>query len=420
MPAASAQRVLDSVSHRQPDRVPIDFGATFVSGIHVSCVAGLRKHYGLADTPVKLADPGQMLGVIDDDLRDAMGIDTVGVYAPRNRYGIANADWRECRMPWGQVVLAPGAFKTTPAPDGGIYMHPGGDTSLPPSAHLPATGYFFDSIERQQPIDEDNLNPDDNLQEYGDITDADLGYFARETAAARATGRAVVASFGGTAIGDVGQLPVPGIDNPRGFRSAAEWYMAVIQYPDYVHTMFERQYDIALRNLARLHEATGDNVDVVYLCGADFGTQTSQFFSVNTFREIYLPHYRRLNDWIHANTKWKTFKHSCGAIDPLIPSLIEAGFDILNPVQCSATGMEPEHLKNTYGRDITFWGGGVNTQATLPHGSPAEVRDEVLRRCEIFAPGGGFVFNSIHNTQALTPVENIVAMIDAVREYNGR
>ena len=127
-----------------------------------------------------------------------------------------------------------------------------------------------------------------------------------------------------------------------------------------------------------------------------------------------------MNDRNHEHTTWKTFKHSCGAIDPLIPHIIEAGFDILNPVQCSADGMAPEHLKKKYGDQLTFWGGGVNTQRTLPFGTPAQVRDEVLHRCEVFAPNGGFIFNAIHNIQARTPVGNVVAMLDAVQEFSAR
>ena len=133
-----------------------------------------------------------------------------------------------------------------------------------------------------------------------------------------------------------------------------------------------------------------------------------------------MPYYKRVNEWVHRNTKWKTFKHSCGAVSKFIPSMIECGFDILNPVQCSAAGMDPDALKQSFGRDIVFWGGGVDTQHTLPFGTPAEVREQVLRRCEAFAPGGGFVFNAVHNIQAGTPVENIVAMVDAVHEFNGR
>lgn len=127
-----------------------------------------------------------------------------------------------------------------------------------------------------------------------------------------------------------------------------------------------------------------------------------------------------MNGWIHQNTRWKTFKHSCGAVEKFIPSFLESGFDILNPVQCSAAGMVPEALKQKYGRDLVFWGGGVDTQQVLPFGTPQEVREQVLSRCRVFSQNGGYVFNAVHNVQALTPVENIVAMVDAVREFNGQ
>jgi uroporphyrinogen-III decarboxylase len=133
-----------------------------------------------------------------------------------------------------------------------------------------------------------------------------------------------------------------------------------------------------------------------------------------------MPYYQRVNCWIHENTGWKTFKHSCGAVEQLMIHFIEAGFDIINPVQCSAAGMEPEKLKAGYGEDLVFWGGGVDTQDVLPFGTPKTIREQVLRRCEIFSRNGGFVFNSVHNIQAKTPVENIVSMIEAVKEFNGR
>jgi uroporphyrinogen-III decarboxylase len=189
---------------------------------------------------------------------------------------------------------------------------------------------------------------------------------------------------------------------------------------DYIHKVFERQCEIAIENLERIYAAVGDSVHAVFVCGTDFGTQTSAFCSVKTFRNLYFPYYKQVNDWIRSHTPWKTFKHSCGAVSKFLPSFIEAGFDILNPVQCSATGMEPEQLKASFGDQLVFWGGGVDTQRVLPFGTATEVREQVLRRCEIFAPSGGFVFNSIHNVQAATPVENIVAMIDAVHEFNGR
>jgi uroporphyrinogen-III decarboxylase len=187
----------------------------------------------------------------------------------------------------------------------------------------------------------------------------------------------------------------------------------------YIHRVFAAQCDIALSNLERIAARAGTAVDVVMVCGTDFGTQNSSFCSVDTFRDLWLPYYRRVNQWIHANTGWRTLKHSCGAVGKFIPSFIEAGFDVLNPIQCSAAGMEPERLKEQYGDRLVFWGGGIDTQRVLPFGSVAEVREQVLRRSEIFARNGGYVFNSIHNIQAGTPVENIVAMVEAVREFNG-
>jgi uroporphyrinogen-III decarboxylase len=210
------------------------------------------------------------------------------------------------------------------------------------------------------------------------------------------------------------------LKNPKGIRDVTEWYVSTKARRDYVHRIFERQCEVGIENLRKVHAAVGDTVDAVFVCGTDFGTQTSSFCSDKTFRELWLPYYKQVNDWIHGHTAWRTFKHSCGSVVRFLDSFVEAGFDVLNPVQCSAAGMDPEFLKQKYGDRLVFWGGGVNTQETLPFGTPEQVREEVLRRCEIFAPGGGFVFNTIHNVQAGTPTANLVAMLDAVREFNGR
>ena len=402
----------------QPGRLPVDFGGAPVTGIHVSVVAALREHFGLAAGPVRIHEPYQMLGEIDDDLRHALGIDTVGLPPRGTLFGYPmEAPWREWRCPWGQVVLVPRDFDPVVAPNGDLFVHPGNDKTVPASAHMPKQGFFFDAIVRQEAFDEDDLDPADNLEEFGPISDEDLADWDRRTAALRANGRAVVVNVGGTAFGDIALVPATFLKQPKGIRDISEWYMSLLTRRDYIHAVFARQCEIALANLARFHAVVGDRVDVLYVCGADFGTQISQFCSVETFDELFLPYYRQLNAWIHRHTTWKTFKHSCGAIFPLLPSLVKSGFDIINPVQCSATGMDPQRLKDTFGRDLVFWGGGVDTQRTLPFGTPAEVRAEVLERCRVFAPGGGFVFNTIHNTQAGTPVANFLAMIDAVREF---
>ncbi|HVP90252.1 MAG TPA: uroporphyrinogen decarboxylase family protein, partial [Terriglobales bacterium] len=272
---------------------------------------------------------------------------------------------------------------------------------------------------RQEPVDESRLDPADNLQEFGPIKDADLGYYDRASRRAEATGRGVIANFGGTALGDIALVPGPFLTHPKGIRDVEEWYVSTLTRKPYVRAVFEKQTEIALGNLAKIHARVGDRVQAVFICGTDFGTQLSTFCSPATFRELYLPCYRRVNDWVHGHTPWKTFKHSCGAVRTLIPAFIDSGFDILNPVQCSAAGMEPEKLKADFGRDLVFWGGGVDTQKTLAFGTPEDVRAEVLGRCEVLGKGGGFVFNAVHNIQANVPVRNIVAMFDALREFNG-
>jgi hypothetical protein len=187
----SADRVRASLGHKTPDAVPIDFGGTFVTGIHVSCVASLRRHFGLGDEPVRVIDPGQMLGEIGEDLKAVLGVDVEGVVAPRARFGFPLADWKPWRMPDGLEVLVPGGFQVTTDANGDILMYPQSDLTAPPSARMPKDGYFFNSIERGLPIDEDRLDPADNLEEYRAITEPDLDYF--EQAALRA-GRAVVAT----------------------------------------------------------------------------------------------------------------------------------------------------------------------------------------------------------------------------------
>jgi uroporphyrinogen-III decarboxylase len=212
---------------------------------------------------------------------------------------------------------------------------------------------------------------------------------------------------------------VPGIflKHPKGIRDIEEWYVSMAIRQDFLKELYDRQTQVAIENLKLYKQAVGDNVDVIYLCGADFGSQIGPMCSVDVFNEVYLPYYKRMTDWIHANTNWKVFKHCCGSIRPLIPGLIEAGIDILNPVQNSAADMDPQTLKNEFGDKITFWGGGVDTQHTLPFGSPEEVYAQVTERISIYNKNGGFVFNTIHNTQAKVPPENFIAMIDAIKQF---
>jgi hypothetical protein len=415
----SRERLARALDHREPDRVPVDFGGTAVTGMHVKIVAALRERYGLEKRPVKVFEPYQMLGLIEDDLQRALRLDVEAVYGAKTLFGFRNENWKPWRLDDGLEVLVSEHFRTTRDANGDTLIYPEGDTSVPPSGRMPKDGFFFDTIIRQPPIVEDKLDPADNLEEFGPISEEDLDYFEGESRRAAATGRGVIATFGGTALGDIALVPAPFLKHPKGIRDVEEWYVSTVIRRSYIHSVFAQQTEIAVENLARIAARVGDRVQAAFVCGTDFGTQCSTFCSAETFRSLYLPYYKKINDWIHAHTPWKTFKHSCGAVETLIRPFIEAGFDILNPVQVSATGMDAARLKREYGKEIVFWGGGVDTQQTLMFGTPASVREEVLRRCETFGRGGGFVFNAVHNIQANVPVGNVTAMFEALRESGG-
>ena len=416
----SKERVWAALNHRAPDAVPVDFGGTAVTGMHVDIVIALRDRYGLEKRPVKVHEPYQMLGFIDEDLKRALGIDIEGVYGAETIFGFRNENWKLWRMDNGTEVLVSEYFRTTRDVNGDTLIYPKGDFSAPPSGRLPKDGFFFDTIVRQEPIDDASLDPGDNLEEFGPISDADLAYFDRATREAAATGRGVIATFGGTAFGDIALVPAPFLKHPKGIRDIEEWYVSTLTRRPYIHAVFEKQTDIALANLGKIKARVGDRVQAVFICGTDFGTQSSTFCSVDAFRSLYMPYYKQVNSWIHENTPWKTFKHSCGAVETLIPAFIESGFDILNPVQVSAAGMDAGKLKAKYGKDIVFWGGGVDTQRTLMFGTPGDIRAEVLEHCATFGKDGGFIFNAVHNIQANVPTANVVAMFEAVKEFNGK
>jgi uroporphyrinogen-III decarboxylase len=262
------------------------------------------------------------------------------------------------------------------------------------------------------------LKSRENRENYTLKTEEDCVHWEKESKRLyEETEFAIMGVAGGMGLGDIAEIPGPFIKNPRGIRDIEGWLTAHVLYPEYVRAIFEYQTEIALKNLEMYRQAVGDRIQVIWLSGTDFGTQCSLMQSKEVFLDLYKPYYKRVNDWVHKNTSWKVFYHTCGAIEPLISEFIDMGMDILNPVQCSAAGMNPRHLKDKYGDKIVFWGGGVDTQKVLPRGTPAEVKKQVRERLEIFAPGGGFVFATIHNILAKVPPENVIAMIDAIREY---
>ncbi len=416
MASSSRENFIKTINHEQPDNVVVDFGSTGVTGVHVLIVEKLRDYFGLEKRPVKVVEPYQMLGEIDQELIKAMDIDVIGLFSAKNMFGVLNDNWKVHNTLWGQEVLFPGEFNYTYNSNGDILMYPEGDTSVPPSGMMPKTGYFFDALDRQQPIDDSTLKVEDNLEEFGHITEPELEYWKKTVSALGDNKKAVVASLGGTALGDIALVPAINLKHPKGIRGVEEWYISTLIREDLIKDIYDRQTDIAIENFRLLSEVIGDKIDVVFTCGTDFGTQNSTFCSTETYDRVWLPYYRKMNDWIHRNTNWKTFKHSCGAVEPLMSHFIESGFDIINPVQINASGMDPRKLKEKYGDHLVFWGGGVDTQGAFAFGTPQQVKDQVRSQCEIMNKNGGFVFNTVHNIQANVPFENVVAMLEALKE----
>lgn len=415
------ERILTVLNHEEPDRVPLDLGGSAVTGMHVSTVYALRQSLKLdpPETPVKVIEPYQMLGEIGDDLRKILGVDVIELSSRYTMFGFKKERWKPWILPFdGTPVLVPEGFNTEQSETGEIFMYPQGDESVPACAKMPKNGYFFDAVDRQKPIDWKNLKVEDNIEEFQPILNEELEYF-RNTAEKlyQNTDYAIFANFGGTSFGDIALVPGLNLKNPRGVRGVKEWYMCLTLRPDFISKVFEKQCEIALANLEKIYKVIKNRVQIVFVSGTDFGTQRGPIMSKEIYRKLFKPYHIKVNNWIHEHTEWKTFIHSCGSVEAFIEDFIDAGFDILNPVQTSAANMNPGYLKTKYGDKIVFWGGGIETQKTLPFGTREQVRREVIERIKIFAPKGGFVFNTIHNVLPKVPVENVLTMYRTVREF---
>jgi hypothetical protein len=415
----SRERLRAAIHHEVPDRVPLDLGSTLVTGIQASIYAKLKKALGITAGSIKVYDPYQMLAEVEEKIKESLGIDTYGIQIPVNIFGYRNENWKPFRMFDGTEVLISGHFEYDVLDNGDIVQYPKGDRNAPPSGKMPKDGFYFDTIVRQEPIQEDKLDPKQWVEQtFSLYTEEDLRYL-EETSRwyYENTTYGLVGNFWGAGFGDIAIVPGPGIPHPVGIRAPEEWYMSALTRKQYVKDIYHYQFELQMKNLKMYREAVGDRIEVIVMSGTDFGSQHGPFISPDTYRELYKPLHKAMNDWVHDNTGWKTFFHTCGSIAAFLEDYIEAGVDILNPVQISAAGMDPKTLKDTYGNEIVFWGGGVDSQSTLSFGTPEDVRRDVSKNIEIFGRGGGFVFNNVHNIQATVPVENLVALFDTFQKH---
>ena len=409
----SRERMRKAIHHQQPDRPPLDLGSTLVTGIQAGAYARLRKAIGVGGGPVRVYDPYQMLAEVEEPVKKALGVDTFGIQLPTTMFGYRNENWKPFRMFDGTDVEISGHFEYDVLANGDIVQYPKGDRSAPPSGRMPKGGFYFDTIVRQEPIDESALDPKEWVaQTYSAYTDEELR-FIEETSRFwyENSTYSLLGNFWGAGFGDIAVVPGPGVLHPRGIRDPEEWYVSTLTRKDYVNEIFRLQFELQMKNLAAYRQAVGDRIDVVVMSGTDFGSQNGPFISPQAYREMFKPLHKTMNEWVHSHTKWKTFYHTCGSVVAYLDDFAEAGIDILNPVQVSAAGMAAEPLKGTWGDRFVFWGGAVDAQHTLAFGTPQQVREEALRNRAIFGRNGGFVFNNVHNIQATVPTENMLALL---------
>ena len=392
----SRQRILDTLAHRTPDRVPLDLGGTESSGLTGIAYHRLREGLGLPARAPKMFDVYQQVCLIDDDLREALGIDTVALHLqPR--------EWKPATLPDGSPCEIPAGWAPV-LQDDGSQIVTDGDGHV--TARMPAGGFYFEPSYAPlagvaEPLEFDEFYTAIETFDWPGFADESIDELVARAEMLHATGAAVVFNLQ-THLVAGGQM----------LRGYEQFMMDLLAEPELAHGLLDRLTAAYISRVTLLLLRLAPFIDIV-LVNDDLGTQAGPMMSLATYREMLLPYQRQLFRHIKRCCDAPLLLHSCGSVVAFLPDLIDAGIDAINPVQVSAAGMDPRELKAAFGDQLTFWGGGCDTQHILAGGSPADVADEVARRIEAFAPGGGFVFTQVHNIQPDVPAENMLAMFDS-------
>lgn len=413
----SRERVLAAIAHKQPDQVPVDLGSTPSSGISAIAYSNLLKAIGRTDLPVQIYDVVQQLAQPDMSIIDRFGVDVLDI---GRAFNTEEKDWHETILANGDKAFYPIHFNPVKQADGSYHCYDEDGKRL--LALMPQGATFFDQSyfpyingfpENYDTLDEEMgrvlwsryvHSPWDHTQ------DPDFWKTLREkTLQLRASTDKALMIVCGCNLFEWGTF----------LRRMDNFLMDLLCEPDQVARILDQLLERHLATLAKVCDSVGDVVDIIRF-GDDLGMTSGPFMDVDTYRSLFKPRHKQLCDYVKTHSQMHTFIHSCGSISSLMPDLIEAGIEIFNPVQTNARQMEPEFLKKEFGQDCTFWGGGVETVGTLNNGTPEQVREQVLERLEIMSAGGGFVFNTVHNILPDVPPQNILAMFDAVKEFNGR
>ncbi|MBN1909267.1 MAG: hypothetical protein JW818_05980 [Pirellulales bacterium] len=402
------ERVLASLNHEQPDRVAIDFGGHRSSGVAAMVYPKLREALGLEPRPVRIYDPIQQLAVIDEDVLDRFGVDVIEL---GRGFATRDEDWADWPLPDGTPAQMP--VWALPRREEGQWVLP--DRTGRAIAKMPDGAIYFEQCHWPY-LEDDDL---DRLEEAigetmwagiasppGPLVEGEGGDAAFVEGAKRlreSTDRAIVGLFGGNLF-----------ECSQWLYRMDRFLMLMAADPKRTHELLDRLVEIHLRNLERYLGLVGPYIDVIVF-GDDLGMQNGPQMSRAMYQEYFKPRHALMWRRVKELADVKILLHSCGGIRPLIPDLIDAGLDAFNPVQISCRGMEPRQLKDDFGDRITFWGGGCDTRSMLSKGTPDQIREHVRQLVSIFSPGGGFVFQQVHNVLADVPPENLIAMFDAIQ-----
>ena len=413
----SRERILAAINHQQTDRVPVDLSATPSSGISAIAYSNLVKHIGREDLSVQIYDVVQQLAQPDLSILDQFGVDVLDI---GRTFNDLPSDWRSVTMANGGAAFYPKWFKPTLMPDGSYQTYD--DDGKRMLSRMPIGATFFDQTYFPYidgyPDSYENLTAEmgrimwarDAHSPWDHSGESDFWQKLREnTLKLRQNTDKALLVVCGCNLFEWGTF----------LRRMDNFLMDLMCDPYNVEKLLDQLMIRHLATLEKVCNAVGDIVDIIRF-GDDLGMCSGPFMDVEIYRELFKPRHKMLCDYVKSHSKMHTFIHSCGSISLLMPDLIDAGIEIFNPVQTNSYLMQPDFLKKEFGQQCTFWGGGIETVGTLNSGSPAQIRKQVLERLEIFSKGGGFVFNTVHNILPDVPPENILAMYNAVNEFNNR
>ena len=407
----SRKRVHEAINFRRPDRIPIDLGAMRATGINAILYDGLKKRLGIS-TPTKVHGTMDVLAEVEPEIVDRFHIDVLPLEADLCSWNAADYTAGVMHELYGGTrVHFPPRTNITREPSGDWLMR---DSTGKPYACMPKDGFYFDFIGGTMSgggIDPAKFKPSPVVRD--EVLNA---FAARAKSLYETTDKAFVGWGSGISFLGMSFLLTDNITQG----SLDDWLVMLMADKAAANDMMARSTAAAVERTKLLFQAAGKYIEVWGVASDDAGTQRGGLIAPELFSEMIAPHYRKLCDWIHANTHWKTFLHSCGSIHDYIGPWIESGIDILNPVQISAANMDPARLMKDFGGKIVFWGGGCETQKMLPLGTPDEIRLHVRENMWTFGAGsGGFVFSQVHNIQPNVPIDNVIAMLEAAYESGG-